>query len=95
MALSALMFLWWRRRRANAELAQSNGRQVHGELTPMSELDGRPITTRPSQKPELDARDTNITRESTRLVPVELPNKPESNALYEISGAPRENDTHP
>lgn len=89
-----LLFFWWqRRRRANAELPRSNGGQVHGEFTLKPELEGSPVTTRPSQKPELDARDNEIGRGST-LAPIELPNVPERNTLYEMSDASRNTETH-
>jgi hypothetical protein len=94
IVVSALLFFWRRRRRrANAELPRSNVRQGHWEFTPKPELEGSPVTTRPSQKPELDARDNEIGRGST-LVPIELPDVPESNTLYEMSDALRNTETN-
>ncbi|KAF3399049.1 hypothetical protein DPV78_007205 [Talaromyces pinophilus] len=88
-ALSALLFFWWRRRRSNA-----NGRNVHDELTPRPELAGSPVATRLSHRSELDARHTKITRDSTILEPVELPNDSESNVYHEMPDAPRDTETH-
>lgn len=89
---SALLFFWWRRRRATAGFAQSNGTHIHGDLDPRPELEGSPITTSPSQKPELDAPGTKVTGQSTILAPVELPDMSESIVYHEMSGAPRENE---
>ncbi|PCH02407.1 Hypothetical protein PENO1_038170 [Penicillium occitanis (nom. inval.)] len=78
IVISALLFFWRRRRRrANEELPRSNDGQVHGEFTFKPELEGSPVTTRPSQKPELDARDNEVGRSST-MVPIELHNTPET-----------------
>lgn len=94
IALLALLFFWWRRRRANAGLAQSNSAQVNEELTPGPELEGSPVAARLSQMSELDAQDTKITRDSTILAQVELPNEPESNVYHEIPDAPRDIEDH-
>lgn len=94
IVILALLFFWRRRRRrANAELPRSNGGQVHGEFTFKPELEGSPVTIRPSQKPELDARDNEIGRSSSS-VPTELHNVPESNTLYAMSDALRNIETH-
>lgn len=94
ISFSALLYSWWRRRRTNARLAQFDGRQAHGDLPPRPELEGNAVATRPSQKQELDAPGTNITRPAQTLAPIELPNESESVVYHEMPVAPRENEMH-
>jgi hypothetical protein len=60
----------------------------------MSELEGSPVTTRPSQKPELDARGNEIRRGSRILAAIELPNDLNGDTPYELPDASRENEIH-